>query len=1085
MRPWREPGDTSFQGRTGDASQPVKSRESSKRRKGGKVSPLIPPSRVSVPTQRFLVTAIFVALQAVKLASIMAGNLNFISKLLYTTFDVAFVWYLPAFAIPMLDFNSLVVWLQVFAMVSLDYTLFISSSWVWSSLAFILGFPTPTQIPNQSPHDHLLGRYIVHILPDTSARMDNIEPLCLGAGRVVAFAHLTFNATWPSALQLWRANFDGQVEETLNFTSKSIAKLPRKGKDELFVPLSNTGVYQLRSVQDAATGFAVNTYGVPLTVPPCPNAYFEASEEPLCASNGFYEASLVLNGLPPLRAVLSDGTTLEVPSSGNWNVSEDKVQLKYSLTPYPETGEAGFTVVEVSDGVGNTKETDLTISAPVIKNPSATVINNEVFPLVDETPVEVPIEIDGKDGPYVLDILHDNTKISISNVHEGKNLIKIDKPGFYALQTVHGQHCSGPAMGSFEVWIPPPLGLSVEFEPVQDECAGPTGTMADLHFSGSPPYRLHYKVGSQTWEASFDDSEGRVQFKPPGAGYYVYEITDLWDKYRHVRLEGHQYRREQQIAEIANAAFSGQGKFRYCSGQPAFMRVNLRGTPPLTLEWDVDGRNGMRREEGLRDSYVDLDLGVLRGGSHQVNLRRIIDSRGCVTQLGLKSQLIEVRTSPPSAKLGGPLTVFTLDPVNMKIPLETDGIAPFQITYEHSGALHTRSLAEPWLHVNDPGTYKLVEYSDAECPGIADDRQVEVQVHPRPSVEVGPIEPVCFPAEQHLDVRAQGVGPFKIWHEITYPNGFSEAFELSELPRKFTLNAPVSMAGQYVHSLWVADQRYPKAEEAAGPILVTRSVYEQPEAKFIRRHHKEVCAGRTEHKDDPLSVEFRGVPPFQLTFSASKRRQTALTNHTRLDLMQYLPPFKPGKNIVSLLSVRDGRGCESELDATETILARHAPSLSLPRERDYCVGDIIKADLQGQQPFSVDLRINDKNKRVSGSRSAQIPASQPGDITFLTIKDEGGCTVSVNETVLVHPLPSSEITHEPIFNIHSGDTAELSFRFKGSPPFTFTYTRSVDGQVKERKTIKKVQSHQYSIFTKENGVYEVVALQDKHCRVEI
>lgn len=1085
MRPWREPGDTSFKSRTRGAPQSSQPKFSSKTQRREKFSPLIPTSRVSVPTQRLLVTTIFVAIQAIKLANLMAGSVGFFSKIGYTAIDVAFVWYLPAFAIPLLDFHPIVVCLQVAAISFLDYTLFVDSGWVWTTLSFISGIPTREQIPHQDPHEHLLGRYIVNILPDTFARMDTLEPLCIGAARTVAFAHITFNATWPSALQLWRGDFDGTLIETLNFTSKEIAKLPQKKNDELFVPLSRPGVYKLRTVQDAATGFAVGTQGMPLIVPPCPNARFEASEGPLCESDDFYDASLVLSGFPPLHAILSDGTEVDLPSDGSWNITEQDVLLRAPLVPYPASGQVGFAISSVSDGLGNVRDLDLKISAPVIRNPKLRVLSTDRFPLVDDSPVEVPIEAQGQDGPYILDILHNDTKISISNLNEGRQLLKISEPGHYNLLGVQGQHCSDDAEGSFEVWTPPPLDLSVEFEPVQDECAGPTGTMADLQFSGTPPFRLIYKVGNQVMQASFDSYAGRVQFKPPGAGYYAYEITEIFDKYRHKKLVGAQFRREQQIAEVASAAFSGQSNYRYCSGQAVFLRVNLKGKAPLTLEWKVPGVGGLRREEGLRGPYVDLDVGVLDGGDHQVELRRIIDSRGCSTQLDIKSPLVEVRTSPPLAKLGGPSSVFTLDPVDTRIPLDTDGIAPFQILYAHNGVTHTARLSDSYIQANEPGLYQLLEFSDSECPGIADDRVVDIRVHPRPTIELRPVEPVCISTEQHLEVTATGLAPFKIWHEIIYPNGYSEASEHVSLPRRFKLDAPANIGGQYIHKIWVADERYPKAEEAVGPFEVRRTTYDRPEAVFVRHHHREVCAGRTDQKSQPLSVELRGEPPFQLVFTASKKQQTVLTNLTRLDLAQYLPPFKPGKNIVSLESVRDAHGCERQLSAVETVIGRSAPSLSLPSKRDYCVGNVVKASMHGQQPFSVDVRVNDKVQRVSGSRTAHIIASQPGNMTFLTVKDEGGCSTPVDETVFIHSLPSSKITHEPVFNIHSGDTAELSFRFTGTPPFTFTYTRSVYGKVRERKTINKVTSHQHSIFTKEDGVYEVVALQDMYCRVEI
>ena len=70
-----------------------------------------------------------------------------------------------------------------------------------------------------------------------------------------------------------------------------------------------------------------------------------------------------------------------------------------------------------------------------------------------------------------------------------------------------------------------------------------------------------------------------------------------------------------------------------------------------------------------------------------------------------------------------------------------------------------------------------------------------------------------------------------------------------------------------------------------------------------------------------------------------------------------------------------------------------------------------------------------------------------------------------------------------------GDQAEITFEFFGVPPFSMTLRISPISDKKTRKskslqmhTISNVQEHRHSFYTSQEGVYEVIQLQDKYCR---
>lgn len=76
-----------------------------------------------------------------------------------------------------------------------------------------------------------------------------------------------------------------------------------------------------------------------------------------------------------------------------------------------------------------------------------------------------------------------------------------------------------------------------------------------------------------------------------------------------------------------------------------------------------------------------------------------------------------------------------------------------------------------------------------------------------------------------------------------------------------------------------------------------------------------------------------------------------------------------------------------------------------------------------------------------------------------------------------------------IQDIHEGDQAEIVFTFTGTPPFTFTYTRSeMVGhppklKVVETNTVTQVYGHEYSVFTSMQGTYEATSIEDAFCAV--
>ena len=72
--------------------------------------------------------------------------------------------------------------------------------------------------------------------------------------------------------------------------------------------------------------------------------------------------------------------------------------------------------------------------------------------------------------------------------------------------------------------------------------------------------------------------------------------------------------------------------------------------------------------------------------------------------------------------------------------------------------------------------------------------------------------------------------------------------------------------------------------------------------------------------------------------------------------------------------------------------------------------------------------------------------------------------------------------------MNTGEQAEIRFRFYGTPPFTFTYTRSTVYKKGSGQKPRVLESHSrtaedytYSMFASQEGTYEVTSIEDRYC----
>ncbi|ANB14219.1 Pom152p [Sugiyamaella lignohabitans] len=295
------------------------------------------------------------------------------------------------------------------------------------------------------------------------------------------------------------------------------------------------------------------------------------------------------------------------------------------------------------------------------------------------------------------------------------------------------------------------------------------------------------------------------------------------------------------------------------------------------------------------------------------------------------------------------------------------------------------------------------------------------------------------------------------------------------------------------------------------PVVVEQVVEKRPTAAFVNKGRDyKTCVNSYIDGDSDQSVEGIGISlvgqaPFTLGIelhheSTGKVRKLTIPdiNQSTFKLKSIFKNLSLGRYTVSFTSIVDGKGCSSSDfrdDERVHILVSDVPKITPLNPKDnYCVGERIGFALDGVPPFDVVYEFNGKRQHaITRTSPFSRLASTDGNLTFISLSDSvSNCEGRLDHMspIIIRPIPSVRIREEiSRQDIHEGDQAELIFSFTGTPPYSFTYTRSeLVGRpakltVVESHSVSDVNSSEYSIFTSTQGTYEVVALEDAYCSV--
>lgn len=682
-----------------------------------------------------------------------------------------------------------------------------------------------------------------------------------------------------------------------------------------------------------------------------------------------------------------------------------------------------------------------------------------------------------------------------TTISSSRSYIEVSKPGLYTLQSVSTRFCNGEVMepSSCLVVNPPEPDLDISVRNIDDKCAGNSiGLSLDLDLIGTPPFRISYteqhKGGPLIPKAeTIHQLRYHKDFVPSEAGHYAYEFLDIRDAVYDIRsLKSRGLRYEQDVKPPGSARFLGPSPVRKaCPDEVVSFDIKFSGEAPWTLEYDLV--RGARRKKN-KISNLENEVSVLtterlsEGGDYLISLTSVTDGSGC--QISLKDEAkIEVRHRKPKASFGlldGKRTALTLEDKRVKLPLKLSGDPPWTIRYHRTqdpfGASMKAVLRYPNDHLDapKPGTYEIVDLSDATCPGVVDPSASTFEVFwiGRPALSIAKSssielqnnkyvkQAVCEGDQDSFEVSLTGNPPYRGKYEIQvkpeYGAPYSIVREFSAGLGGASVRMETAQTGQYQYIfIELGDHLYDHDRHKFHALKVHQLVYGRPYASFDSVGKTYSYCKAEELGDEIIQITLKGEPPFYLEIAirhhASMRPEIVKIPHVDRRHYNFHIPHKVlglGTHSVTISKVRDSRGCERQNESGGPVVyvnVAEIPTIApLESAIDYCVGDYINYALSGTPPFNVHYTFQGTTHKASTSTTSfRRISDKPGEFTITAISDKAStdtCKAKTSITKIIHDLPSVRLSKgkTTVTDIHEGGEAEVLVEFSGTPPFEYT-----------------------------------------------
>ncbi|WFD27155.1 hypothetical protein MNAN1_002151 [Malassezia nana] len=609
---------------------------------------------------------------------------------------------------------------------------------------------------------------------------------------------------------------------------------------------------------------------------------------------------------------------------------------------------------------------------------------------------------------------------------------------------------------------------------------------------------------------------------------------------RQARILAHQVR----VVECPRAALV-HSTVDYCPGDAGHLEVTMHGTPPLTLEyvWSRGVRTSphtLSHMAANEPAFLSLDLA--EPGAQTLQLVQVTDTCGNAASINDTVQVrvheqAHVHFDPAQCRPGRPLPLlrngpprhvrFLVEPrgaqdvwdVRVRYTPDVKAALPRPLTAADAWNQTLRVAAgEHTLPVAQPGTYTIEHVSSSFCPGqISAPWTCDVVDVPLPRAEIH-FESIEDPCAGTVGVKAlstlEGEPPFRLHYEMQRPgHAATRHVRVVEAQTRDELEFWPSTEGPVTYRFLALDDAHYRGVPLDGPSF-TQLVHPLASAAFVAAQDKVVrSCGQAQVTAD---VELSGTGPFDLTYSVRGARGAPVEHEVRglsgplvaLDLA--LPPEElrqQGRATVSLLRLRDGKGCERRLATRDLRVDVRRASAAVGFTQTHVVQHehepvAVALRLEGTAPWHITYQYTrDEGPVEQGSATLHdaneaLLLTEPGRYTLTSVRDAhcmGTVLPEATAEVVMRPRPRAYLAGEMRANgsvlapaVCQGTRATATLQLVGEPPIEVAYVHRLpaEGPTRVRRhTLSTAQeSAEIELDDRVPGwhTYEVVEVGDAY-----
>ncbi|KAL4401256.1 nuclear pore transmembrane ring protein [Malassezia pachydermatis] len=600
-----------------------------------------------------------------------------------------------------------------------------------------------------------------------------------------------------------------------------------------------------------------------------------------------------------------------------------------------------------------------------------------------------------------------------------------------------------------------------------------------------------------------------------------------------------------------------------CPHDEGMAKVSMQGTPPLHLdyEWTHDGQTTSRTltHDAPSAHNATISLNFARPGTQALRLLRIRDA--CGNQAKLESEVTmqvharaQARWDASQCVPGRPLKLLRHGPpLDLRLhitPMEAqaprnalpsqweahiayapDTNATLPTPLSSKDAWDKRVSLAPGEHrwrVTQPGTYALHGLTSTHCRGaVQAPWTCDVIDVPPPSAVIH-FESINDPCAGTVGVKAlsvlEGEPPFRLSYEIQRAGQAPQRHvRVVQAQTRDELEFWPNTEGAITYRFLSLDDANYRGVPLDGPTF-TQHVHPMATAEFVGTQRggkdKDLVVSSCGKADAVADVLFSGTGPYELTYAIRGAANGAVQEHTvtqdvagRVKLPLEVPADvlqHHGRATVSLLRLRDGKGCERRLATRDLRIDVHQSKAAIAFARTHAVVHEhetahMPLRLEGTRPWQVTYKMisDDPAQAEEGvatlhdaNESLLLPG--PGIYVLTSVRDaycQGTVLAENTAEVVVRPRPHASFAGQVQTNgsvllppVCQSTPYQALLHTTGQPPVDVTYIHRWPGSLQG-----PVQVTKHSLLTTEAEVtltldtsvpgwhtYELVELGDAY-----